>query len=118
MAGCTSTGYNYTCTCKWGYTGNGKECTDTNECLDPSACPNAKFKCVNMPGSVRCSCRYQNTRDFDDCELASGLSEYRINASSDTPHWYVMDYLTQVGQYYGICSAFVGVRFDCKHTVM
>lgn len=41
--------------------------TDINECLDPSACPNAKFECVNMPGSVRCSCRYQKTRDTDGC---------------------------------------------------
>lgn len=34
-------------------------------------------------------------------------SEYRINVSSDTPHWYVMDYLTRVSQYYGIHSASV-----------
>ncbi|XP_052007696.1 mucin-like protein isoform X2 [Xyrauchen texanus] len=166
MADCTSTGYNYTCTCKQGYTGNGKECTDINECLDPSACPNAKFECVNMPGSVRCSCRYQNTRDSDGCgesanptgwnvfnvsmhwgrqesgqglsqlqlilsqgfknkfynasvmpsdpQSASGLSEYRINVSSDTPHWYLMDYLNRVSQYYGIRSAYVGDLDECE----
>lgn len=27
--------------------------------------------------------------------------------SSDTPHWYVMDYLSRVRQYYGIRSAHV-----------
>lgn len=40
-------------------------------------------------------------------ESAGGLNEYRINVSSDTPHWYVMDYLTRVSQYYGIRSAYV-----------
>ncbi|XP_058652554.1 fibrillin-3 isoform X3 [Onychostoma macrolepis] len=165
MADCTSTGYNYTCKCKRGYRGDGKQCEDINECLDPSACPNAKFECVNMPGSVRCSCRYQKTRDTDGCgdsanptgwnifnvsmgwgnqasapELskleeilsmgfqnkfynasaiapdsasAGGQNEYRINVSSDTPHWYVMDYLTRVSQYYGIRSASVDDLDEC-----
>ncbi|KAI7806067.1 hypothetical protein IRJ41_025875, partial [Triplophysa rosa] len=166
MADCTSTGYNYTCKCKPGYTGSGKECTDINECLDPSACPNAKYECMNTPGSVRCSCRYQKTRDSDGCGesanptgwnvfnvsmgwkdqkseqglnqleemlsmgfqnkfynarvsspdpvTAGGLNEYRINVSSDTPHWYVMDYLTRVSQYYGIRSAYVEDLDECK----
>nr|XP_017214421.2 mucin-like protein isoform X2 [Danio rerio] len=165
MAECTSTGYNYTCKCKHGYTGNGHECKDINECLNPSACPNAKFECVNLPGSVRCSCRYQKTRDTDGCgesanptgwnvfnvsvdwgsqDSGQGLSqmeqilslgfqnkfynasakapsasggsqsEYRINVSSDTPHWYVMDYLTRVSQYYGIHSASVEDLDECK----
>ncbi|XP_067277091.1 uncharacterized protein si:ch73-105b23.6 [Pseudorasbora parva] len=166
MADCSSTGYNYTCKCKQGYTGNGKECTDINECLDPAACPNAKFECVNLPGSVRCSCRYQKTRDTDGCgesanptgwnifnvsmgwrnqepgqgvsklekilsqgfqnkfynasaiapdsASAGGMNEYRINVSSDTPHWYVMDYLTRVSQYYGIRSAYVEDLDECK----
>ncbi|XP_016134102.1 mucin-like protein [Sinocyclocheilus grahami] len=166
MADCSSTGYNYTCKCKRGYSGDGKECEDIDECLDPSACPNAKFECVNVPGSVRCSCRYQKTRDTDDCgesanptgwnvfnvsmgwgkqtsapglsklqkilsmgfqnkfynatdtapdsASAGGQNEYRINVSSDTPHWYVMDYLTRVSQYYGIRSASVDDLDECK----
>ncbi|XP_073669018.1 uncharacterized protein [Paramisgurnus dabryanus] len=164
MAECTSTGYNYTCTCKPGYTGDGKVCTDINECLEPSACPNAKFECMNTPGSVRCSCRYQNTSNgcgesanptgwnvfnvsmswknqgseqglsqlekilsmgfqnkfynakvsTPNPESAGGPNEYRINVSSDTPHWYVMDYLTRVSQYYGIHSAYVDDLDECE----
>lgn len=34
--------------------------------------------------------------------------EYRINVSSDTPHWYVRDYLTRVSQHYHIEAAHVG----------
>ncbi|TRY88739.1 hypothetical protein DNTS_029673 [Danionella cerebrum] len=78
MADCTSTGYNYSCKCKLGFTGNGIECTDINECLDPSACPNAKFECVNVPGSVRCSCRYQSLRDTDGCGDSANPTGWNI----------------------------------------
>ncbi|XP_028845519.1 uncharacterized protein LOC114795935 isoform X2 [Denticeps clupeoides] len=167
MADCSSSGYNYTCRCKPGFTGSGHECTDINECLDPSACPNAKYECVNVPGSVRCSCRYQSTGQNDGCgdsanptgynvfnmsvkwnseesmteglkklekilsigfqnkfynasekaqlsEAGMGLCEYRINVSSDTPHWYIRDYMTRVGFYYGIKFADVGDLDECK----
>ncbi|MBN3290469.1 MLP protein, partial [Polypterus senegalus] len=67
MAECSSSGYNYTCKCKPGFSGDGLSCTDNNECLSPSACPNAKFECINTVGSVRCSCRYQNAQDTETC---------------------------------------------------
>lgn len=34
----------------------------------------------------------------------SGLSEYRVNVSSDTPHWYIRDYLARVSPHYDITS--------------
>ncbi|XP_076141885.1 uncharacterized protein LOC143124336 isoform X2 [Alosa pseudoharengus] len=167
MAECSSMGYNYTCVCRPGYTGNGQECTDINECLDPATCPNAKFECVNTPGSVRCSCRYRRSDQRDGCGDSanptgwnvfnvsmswakrqagqegltqlkrilsmgfqnkfynasmkqhqptplSGPNEYRINMSSDTPHWYVQDYLSRVGGYYDITLADVGDLDECK----
>ncbi|KPP79189.1 hypothetical protein Z043_101243, partial [Scleropages formosus] len=160
MAQCYNAGYSFTCMCKSGFTGDGRNCTDIDECMNPSACPNAKFECVNTPGSVRCSCRYKNIKESDGCgdsdnppgwnifnvsvewsTQGSGMSElqklqqilsmgfqnkfynasvtwtgqggqtsseYRINVSSDTPHWYVQDYLTRVSQHYGIKSTDVG----------
>lgn len=39
-----------------------------------------------------------------------GASEYLINVSSDTPHWYIRDYLNRVSQYYSIQSADVNGR--------
>ncbi|XP_023660076.1 mucin-like protein [Paramormyrops kingsleyae] len=165
MAHCTSTGYDFTCKCKPGFTGNGHNCTDINECMDPSACPNAKFECVNTLGSVQCSCRYRSTEESDGCGdsanppgfnifnvsmqwnnpgneknglqklqriLSMGFqnkfysaaekkvghggqahSEYRINVSSDTPHWYVRDYLTRVSRHYRIQAAHVGDLDEC-----
>ncbi|XP_076831604.1 mucin-4 [Brachyhypopomus gauderio] len=167
MANCYNTGYNYTCVCKHGFTGNGQNCTDIDECQDPATCPNAKFECVNTPGSVRCSCRYQSTMESDGCGVsanpagcnvfnvsmawgdqasadqrlkqlqkilsqgfqnkfynasimvpgsANGLTEYKVNVSSDTPHWYVMDYLSRVGRHYSITSASVGDLDECSGT--
>ncbi|KAM9477472.1 mucin-like protein [Clarias gariepinus] len=165
MADCFSTGYNYTCRCKPGFSGDGHECTDIDECQNPETCPNAKFECVNTPGSVYCSCRYQNSLEPSGCgdslnptgwnifnvsitwgnqktgqqqlkQLEEILSmgfqnkfysarisvpssgseewkEHRINVSSDTPHWYIMDYLNRVGHYYGITSAYVGDLDEC-----
>lgn len=31
-----------------------------------------------------------------------GSEEYRINVSSDTPHWYIRDYLARVSSHYNI----------------
>uniref|UniRef100_W5KAE5 Si:ch73-105b23.6 n=1 Tax=Astyanax mexicanus TaxID=7994 RepID=W5KAE5_ASTMX len=142
MANCYSTGYNYTCSCKPGFTGDGKKCT-IDECQNPAACPNAKYECVNTPGSSYCSCRYHSTEDSDGCwnvfnvsmeqilsqgfqnkfynasimpadlVTENGLSEYRINVSSDTPHWYVLDYLKRAGRYYSITAAYVDLN-ECK----
>ncbi|XP_051775202.1 mucin-like protein [Erpetoichthys calabaricus] len=139
-----------------------------NECLSPSACPNAKFECINTVGSVQCSCRYQNAQDTETCGdsanppgwnifnctlkwsqtssspkdttkmlrhiLALGFEnkfynaslktpedegstvEYRLNVSSDTPHWYVRDYLTRVSHHYGleVSTILVGDLNECS----
>ncbi|XP_058241182.1 mucin-like protein [Hemibagrus wyckioides] len=165
MADCYSTGYNYICRCKPGFSGDGHNCTDIDECQNPETCPNAKFECVNTLGSVSCSCRYQSSLESNGCGdspnptgwnifnvsvtwnsqkpgqeqvkqleqiLSKGFqnkfygtkilqpnsgsedgNELRINVSSDTPHWYIMDYLSRVGHYYGIKSAYVGDLDEC-----
>ncbi|XP_044070958.1 mucin-like protein isoform X2 [Siniperca chuatsi] len=164
-ANCRSTKQNYTCTCKPGFTGNGQNCTDIDECAELSTCPNAKFECKNKPGSVDCVCRYQKTKDPDGCgdfanppgynvfnvsvswrkNRADGIkqlvdilsmgfqnkfynaskkdpgegsspdvAEYRINVSSDTPHWYIRDYLARVSSHYDIRAVEVDDLDECK----
>ncbi|KAM3930833.1 uncharacterized protein RB166_004300 [Leptodactylus fuscus] len=178
-ADCLRSGNSYSCRCKLGFTGNGKNCSDINECQSLSACPNAKFECINTPGSYRCSCLYKGVEDSQcgnsanppgwnifNCTVnwltrdpapvqekkmldvgkglkniimgdissedipnsisflkelkdilslgfnnkfynlqfhnitKAGVYEYRINVSSDTPHWFIKDYLSRVQTYY------------------
>ncbi|XP_049927762.1 mucin-like protein [Epinephelus moara] len=164
-ADCLSTKQNFTCTCKPGFTGDGQNCTDIDECADLATCPNAKFECKNKPGSVDCSCRYQKTKDTDGCgdsanppgcnvfnvsvgwtknrsdglkqlvDILSmgfqnkfynaskkdpvqgsspGVAEYRINVSSDTPHWYIREYLVRVSSHYDIRAVEVDDLDECK----
>lgn len=40
----------------------------------------------------------------------AGLDEYRINVSSDTPHWYIRDYLARTSSHYDIS----GIEVDGK----
>lgn len=35
---------------------------------------------------------------------AEGVSEYRINVSSDTPHWYIRDYMARVSSHFNISA--------------
>ncbi|XP_069000233.1 neurogenic locus Notch protein [Embiotoca jacksoni] len=163
-ARCQSTKFNYTCTCKPGFTGDGYNCTDTDECAALTACENAKYECKNKPGSFECLCRYQNNKDIEGCgdspnppgynvfnvsvgwkkstadglkqlddiltkgfankfynvsraqEPGSrpGLDEYRIAMSSDTPHWYIRDYLARVSSHYDIRAIDVDDLDECK----
>ncbi|XP_075719873.1 uncharacterized protein LOC142760569 [Rhinoderma darwinii] len=154
-ANCVRSNNSYTCRCQVGFAGDGRNCSDIDECLSLYACPNAKFECINTPGSYRCSCLYKGVEDsqcgnsanppgwnifnctmnwltrivtsfqeiskqqekrlkdmlslgfdnkFYDLQFKNltkrGLFEYRINVSSDTPHWFLKDYLTRVQTYY------------------
>nr|XP_014348451.1 PREDICTED: mucin-like protein [Latimeria chalumnae] len=177
MAECTTIdyGFNYTCKCKPGFTGDGLNCTDVDECQGLSACPNAKYECINTIGSVACKCRY-SSGDSSNCDnspnppgcnifnctlkwqslsqpkklhvpkstlykayektytdklqqiLENGFeekfynvtlksfrngepfAEYRINVSTDTPAWFVEDYLKQIWKPYEIERSTISVE--------
>lgn len=45
--------------------------TDIDECADLMACENAKYECMNRPGSFECLCRYKNSKNADGCGMHS-----------------------------------------------
>jgi len=52
---CINTQGSFKCDCKPGYTGDGFNCRDVNECLmDPGLCENGQ--CYNFEGGYRCKC--------------------------------------------------------------
>jgi alpha-tubulin suppressor-like RCC1 family protein len=53
-ATCTDTPDSYTCACNQGFEGDGKTCTDIDECA-MSPC-GAHGTCTNTPGSYTCTC--------------------------------------------------------------
>uniref|UniRef100_M3ZZ52 Mucin-like protein n=1 Tax=Xiphophorus maculatus TaxID=8083 RepID=M3ZZ52_XIPMA len=59
-AECLSTKLSYSCTCKPGFSGDGYNCTDVDECAELMACNNATHECVNKHGSFDCKCRYED----------------------------------------------------------
>ncbi|XP_023183582.1 mucin-like protein [Xiphophorus maculatus] len=163
-AECLSTKLSYSCTCKPGFSGDGYNCTDVDECAELMACNNATHECVNKHGSFDCKCRYEDgcgtytdingnsmnppgynmfnlsvnwtnerttgREQLDDILTKGfankyynislkdasnpGMEEYRLNVSSDTPHWYIQDYLTRVSGYYGINSVEIDDLDECK----
>ncbi|XP_068702902.1 uncharacterized protein [Montipora foliosa] len=64
---CSNTLGSYQCSCKAGFTGDGKSCTDINECNASPCDPNAV--CRNKEGSYKCYCRIGFTGDGKNCQL-------------------------------------------------
>ena len=65
-ATCTNTIGSYICSCNSGYTGDGKTCSDINECHGLHECsPDAT--CTNTDGRYTCECRRGFTGDGMTC---------------------------------------------------
>ncbi|KAL9975444.1 hypothetical protein ACROYT_G012605 [Oculina patagonica] len=54
---CNNTKGGYNCTCKEGYTGDGRNCTDVDECTTKSYSCDANAVCQNTKGSYKCTCK-------------------------------------------------------------
>ncbi|XP_048463766.1 uncharacterized protein LOC109933519 [Rhincodon typus] len=69
LASCFNSPGSFQCVCEAGYTGDGRNCTDVNECADPAMnqCdPNAE--CLNSDGSYSCECKPYYTGNGTHCE--------------------------------------------------
>ncbi|XP_064597834.1 LOW QUALITY PROTEIN: uncharacterized protein LOC135464334 [Liolophura sinensis] len=80
-ASCTDTVGSYSCLCNFGFKGDGKTCTDINECAGPVCGSNED--CQNTDGGYDCICRMGYTKvngvcrnnnecankDYNDCDV-------------------------------------------------
>ena len=48
--------------------------------------------------------KFYNASQKNTGQSSSSAAEYRINVSSDTPHWYIRDYLARVSRRYDISA--------------
>lgn len=55
-ANCTNTVGSFECKCKSGFTGNGRQCVDVDECAKSHDC-HEHATCMNTPGSYSCVCK-------------------------------------------------------------
>ncbi|XP_041270949.1 signal peptide, CUB and EGF-like domain-containing protein 2 [Onychostruthus taczanowskii] len=76
---CQNTPKLYKCTCKMGYTGEGRKCEDIDEC-DNDFNGGCVHECFNIPGNYRCTCYDgfmlahdgHNCLDTDECMFNNG----------------------------------------------
>ncbi|XP_053488796.1 nidogen-2 [Ictalurus furcatus] len=50
-------GQHYACVCATGYTGDGRNCYDVDECAEGLSSCGSHAQCVNLPGSHSCRCQ-------------------------------------------------------------
>ena len=65
---CTDLPIGFSCACKTGYSGDGKTCTDNNECA-PGGVNNcdSHAQCTNTPGAFTCACNTGYSGDGVTC---------------------------------------------------
>ncbi|XP_066026048.1 fibrillin-1-like [Pocillopora verrucosa] len=65
---CTDTKGSCNCTCKHGFTGNGRECKDIDECVGGSHSCSPDAYCNNTKGSYNCTCKPGFLGSGRECE--------------------------------------------------
>ncbi|XP_077180168.1 nidogen-2 isoform X2 [Paroedura picta] len=78
-------GLDYTCECTTGYWGDGKECTDVNECAEGISRCSRESVCVNTVGSYRCECPsgFQLAADRASCLDVDECAEGQCHPAAD-----------------------------------
>ncbi|XP_064119237.1 fibrillin-1-like [Macrobrachium nipponense] len=72
-AECTDKIFSFACSCVTGYSGDGFECSDIDECTDADICGD-HASCKNVEGSYKCECsngyemRSNRCQDIDECK--------------------------------------------------
>ncbi|KAL9957484.1 hypothetical protein ACROYT_G039122 [Oculina patagonica] len=81
---CTNTLGSYNCSCKDGFYGDGKNCTDIDECANGTHSCDVNAVCNNIRGSYNCTCKDGFYGDGETCtdidECANGTHSCDVNA--------------------------------------
>ncbi|XP_068687094.1 fibrillin-1-like isoform X1 [Montipora foliosa] len=80
-ADCQNTDSSYICTCKAGYTGDGKTCTEIDECLTGKHNCSHVAMCNNTIGSYNCTCKEGYVGDGRNCSDIDECSTEELNCS-------------------------------------
>ncbi|XP_077966704.1 uncharacterized protein LOC144420858 isoform X2 [Styela clava] len=71
---CNNTAEGYTCSCNDGFTGDGYNCTDVDECMPDNKC-HSNAQCINTIGSYECKCKPGYTGNGINCNLINECEE-------------------------------------------
>ena len=77
-ATCSNSVGSFTCSCDSGYSGDGQNCTDIDECASNNGGCDKNAACSNSPGSFSCSCKTywsgdgKTCSDIDECASNNG----------------------------------------------
>ncbi|XP_007938973.1 LOW QUALITY PROTEIN: pro-epidermal growth factor [Orycteropus afer afer] len=129
-AWCVSEGDNTTCQCLKGFAGDGKQCSDIDECeKNITICPSASSQCINTEGGYVCRCLEGYKEDGIHCLDTTPPSHLREDDLHPVRHTYLecppshngyclngglCMYIEAVDQY--ACKCIVGFVGDrCQH---
>ncbi|XP_028518446.1 neurotrypsin, partial [Exaiptasia diaphana] len=76
---CTNTIGSYICQCNPGYNGDGKSCSDVDECSSAVHTCDGNAQCINTKGSYTCNCHVGFSGDGRNCSA----SDIRLVGSSN-----------------------------------
>ncbi|XP_078364720.1 uncharacterized protein LOC144649139 [Oculina patagonica] len=82
-ANCTNTVGGHNCTCKEGYTGDGRSCSDINECSNGSHKCDVNANCTNTVGGHNCTCKEGFYGDGRSCSDKNCADIYKSGERRD-----------------------------------
>ncbi|XP_066026287.1 uncharacterized protein [Pocillopora verrucosa] len=88
---CNNTKGSYNCTCKHGFTGNGRECKDIDECVEGSHSCSPDAYCNNTKGSYNCTCKPGFTGSGGKCKEATSCKEIHEISSVSSVVTFLVD---------------------------
>uniref|UniRef100_A0A4W5R5T5 Nidogen 1 n=1 Tax=Hucho hucho TaxID=62062 RepID=A0A4W5R5T5_9TELE len=111
-------GIQFTCECSTGFTGDGRQCYDIDECRETPEICDSHAICNNQPGTFRCECvdGFQFASDGETCvEVDRPIDHCQSGTNNcDIPERALCSY-TGASAYVCSClSGFVGDGYTCQ----